>query len=108
MPSSGEGFGLAYLEAMREGKACVALRSAEEIIDDGVTGRLLDDAGPEAMGRAIAALLADESLRGRMGRAAAERVAAQFTEAHFARRFRDALGLARGARVPLGAVDVPA
>jgi phosphatidylinositol alpha-1,6-mannosyltransferase len=108
MPSSGEGFGLAYLEAMREGKACVALRSAEEIIDDGVTGRLLDDAGPEAMGPAIAALLADESLRGRMGRAAAERVAAQFTEAHFARRFRDALGLARGARVPLGAVDVPA
>jgi glycosyltransferase involved in cell wall biosynthesis len=95
---------------MREGKPCVALRSAEEIIEDGVTGRLLDDERPDAMGPAIAALLADERLRGRMGRAAAERVEAHFTEAHFARRFRDALGLAshRGSRVPLGAVDVPA
>jgi phosphatidyl-myo-inositol dimannoside synthase len=107
MPSSGEGFGLAYLEAMREGKPCVALQSAAEIIDDGVTGQLLDDASPDVVGPAIAALLADEGLRGRMGRAAAVRVAAHFTEAHFARRFRDALGLAPG-RVPLGAMDVPA
>jgi len=104
MPSAGEGFGLAYLEAMREGKPCLALRSAAEIIDDGVTGRLLDDARPELLGPAIGALLADESLRGRMGRAAAERVAADFTEARFARRFRAALGLdpGHGRRVPLG------
>jgi len=108
MPSSGEGFGLAYLEAMREAKPCVALRSAAEIIDDGVTGRLLDDASPDVVGPAIAALLADEGLRGRLGRAAAARVAAHFTEAHFARRFRDALGLERSPRMPLGAVDVPA
>ena len=110
MPSSGEGFGLAYLEAMREGKPCLALRSADEVIDDGVTGRLVDDARPESIGAAIGQLLADEGLRRQMGHAAMDRVAAQFTEAHFARRFRAALGLAPapGHTVPVGAVDVPA
>src|SRR5262249_40242864 len=43
MPSTNEGFGLTYLEAMRAGKPCVALHgAADEIVVDGETGFLLD------------------------------------------------------------------
>src|SRR5262249_19115378 len=44
MPSRDEGFGLAYLEAMRAARPCVAARgcAAEEIVADGETGSLVD------------------------------------------------------------------
>jgi phosphatidylinositol alpha-1,6-mannosyltransferase len=93
MPSSGEGFGLAYLEAMREGRPCIALRAADQIIEDGVSGLLLDDARPEPLAAALVSLFTDEALRASMGRAAAARVASSFTEEHFARRFCESLGL---------------
>jgi phosphatidylinositol alpha-1,6-mannosyltransferase len=93
MPSAGEGFGLVYLEAMREGKPCIALGAANQIIEDGVTGLLLDEARPDALANAIVRLLTDDELRARLGRAATAKFAGFFTEQHFARRFRQAMGL---------------
>src|SRR4029453_732733 len=45
MPSGRlEGFGLAFLEAMRAGKACIGgAGAAEEVIENGVTGRIVAD-----------------------------------------------------------------
>ncbi len=93
MPSSGEGFGLVYLEAMREAKPCVALRAAEEIVVDGGTGVLLDSAEPAAVADALIRLFRDPALRHRLGAAGALRLRSMFEERHFARRFTEAIGL---------------
>lgn len=94
MPSTGEGFGLAYLEAMRAGKPCIACHgAADEIIDNGVNGILVDTAATDPLTDAVVRLFTDDSLRARMGAAAAVRIVGGFTSEHFATRFRDALGL---------------
>jgi phosphatidylinositol alpha-1,6-mannosyltransferase len=93
MPSSGEGFGLAFLEAMREGKPCVALRASEEIVVDGATGLLLDSADPPALAEVVIRLFRDPALRHRLGQAGAVRARTLFEERHFARRFTNAIGL---------------
>jgi phosphatidyl-myo-inositol dimannoside synthase len=94
MPSSGEGFGLAFLEAMRESKPCVALRASEEIVVDQTTGLLLDRADPRAIAEVLIRLFRDPALRHRLGQAGALRARTLFEERHFARRFADAVGLA--------------
>jgi phosphatidylinositol alpha-1,6-mannosyltransferase len=94
MPSRGEGFGVVFLEAMRAGKACVGgVGAAAEVIEDGVTGLVVDPADPESVLKAMARLFREPETRERMGRAGAARVAARFTESHFRRRFRSILGL---------------
>jgi phosphatidylinositol alpha-1,6-mannosyltransferase len=101
MPSLNEGFGLAYLEAMRAGRPCIALHgAADEIIEDGVSGFLVDADPPDRLVDAIVTLFTDAEARERMGRAAAARVAAAFTERQFADRLRAALR--QGHRVPAG------
>ncbi len=92
MPSRDEGFGLVFLEAMRAGKACIGgIGAAAEIIEDGVTGLVVDPADPEQVLKAVLRLYREPETRERMGRAGAARVAARFTEAHFSRRFRTLL-----------------
>jgi phosphatidylinositol alpha-1,6-mannosyltransferase len=94
MPSRDEGFGLVFLEAMRAGKACIgAVGAAAEIIEDGVTGLVVDPGDPEEVFKAVVRLFREPDTRECMGQAGASRVAAQFTEAHFRRRF---LGLLEG------------
>jgi phosphatidyl-myo-inositol dimannoside synthase len=93
MPSSGEGFGLAYLEAMRDAKPCVALRVAGEIVEDGATGLLLDSTDAPVLADAMIRLFRDPAMRHRLGAAGAQRVRTMFEERHFARRFTDAIGL---------------
>ncbi len=88
MPSRDEGFGLVFLEAMRAGKACIGgIGAAAEIIEDGVTGLVVDPADPEQVLKAVLRLYREPETRERMGRAGAARVAARFTEGHFSRRF---------------------
>ena len=97
MPSTSEGFGLAYLEAMRAGRPCIALHgAADEIIEHDVSGILVDDGDCDALAGAIVRLFTDRGLCAGMGAAARSRVARAFTEEHFARRFRAALGLSTG------------
>jgi glycosyltransferase involved in cell wall biosynthesis len=89
MPSSDEGFGLVFLEAMRAGKACIgAPGSAAELIEDGVTGFVVDPDEPEQVLKAVVSLFQDSLLAARLGRAGSQRWAGEFTEEAFAARFR--------------------
>ncbi len=92
MPSRDEGFGLVFLEAMRAAKACIGgVGAAAEIIEDGVTGLVVDPADPEQALKAVLRLYREPETRERMGRAGAARVAARYSEAHFSQRFRGLL-----------------
>jgi len=94
MPSRDEGFGLVFLEAMRAGKACVGgMGAAAEVIADGVTGLVVEPDRPADVLAALLRLFREPDTRARMGRAGAVRVAREFTEAQFRRRFRALLGL---------------
>lgn len=94
MPSPLEGFGLVFLEAMRAGKACLGgLGAAEEVIEDGVTGVVVDPEKPGLVLDALLRLLRDPEARMRMGRAGGERFRANFTDVHFRRRLRGMLGI---------------
>jgi len=79
IPSRWEGFGLAAIEAMRAGVPVVASRvgGLPEVIENGVTGRLVPPDDPAAL---LAALIGDdEAVRARMGAAGRQRFFARFT-----------------------------
>lgn len=98
LPSTGEGFGLVYLEAMRAAKPCIAAPgAAQEIVVDGATGFIVDPLRPGALVDAIARLFNDPALCAAMGRAGARRVAASFAPDHFA-------AAVRGCLAPAGAI----
>jgi phosphatidylinositol alpha-1,6-mannosyltransferase len=88
MPSRGEGFGLAYLEAMSHGLPCIGSThdAAGEIVDDAVTGFLVDQADPAALADRIIRLLVDPDLRAAMGARGRARVGREFTESAFSAR----------------------
>lgn len=73
-PSAFEGFPLSLSEAMSAGLPAVGFRSCasvNELIQDGENGLLAED-GVEAFSRALETLMADQTLRVRMGNAAHE------------------------------------
>ncbi len=93
MPSSGEGFGLVYLEAMQMGKACLAAPgAAEEIVEDGVSGVIVDPADRPALVAALVRLFTDVGWRETLGMAGRRIVQARFTPAHLAARLGSSLG----------------
>ena len=81
MSSVTEGLGTALLDAMACGKAIVATRTGgiPEVVDDGVTGKLVGPRDHAAMAQAILELLNDHAGRERMGDAGRARVEASFT-----------------------------
>ena len=92
MPSRAEGFGLVFLEAMRAGKACVGgVGAAAEIIEDGVTGFVVDPDDPAEVQKAVVRLFQDPALAARLGEAGAARWKREFTEEAFAGRLRTLL-----------------
>ncbi len=77
VPSRREGYGLAAREAMAYGRPVVATRvgGLVDAIEDGVTGLLVE---PGDLGPALAALLENPELRGRLGNAARGHAVALF------------------------------
>lgn len=75
-----EPFGMVIIEAMMAGKPVVAsdVSGPKESVVDGETGRLVSPGSPEALADALAELLADASLRQRMGEAGRRRAREHF------------------------------
>ena len=71
-PSLYEGLGIALIEAMAAGCACVASSAGPipEVVRDGEDGLLVPPGEPQAIAAAVCRLLDDESLRERLGAAA--------------------------------------
>ena len=68
MPSRDEGFGLVFLEAMRAGKACIGgAGAAAEVIEDGVTGLVVDAADRQQVAKAVVRLFLEPDDAGAHG-----------------------------------------
>jgi phosphatidyl-myo-inositol dimannoside synthase len=95
MPSTNEGFGLVYLEAMRDGLACIGCSgdAAAEIIVDGVTGLLVPPGDRSALAAAVARLFLEPELTRRLGAAGRHRALRDYTLARFQTRVATALHL---------------
>jgi glycosyltransferase involved in cell wall biosynthesis len=83
--SQSEGFSISTVEAMAAGLPVVATRCGgpEEIVDDGITGILVDNGSPEAVADAIESLRINHRWRRQLGNAARTAVGRRFTiDAH--------------------------
>lgn len=91
LPSHDEPFGIVLIEAMAAARPIVATAAGgvPEIVRDGQEALLVPPRDPEAMAAAIRRLLADGELGARLGRAAEERVAAEFPLWRHAARMRE-------------------
>lgn len=78
LPSTGEGFGLVFLEAMAFRKPVIgtALGGIPDIVEDGITGILIEPSNPSSLPGALRALLSNDDLRLGMGQRAGEFVRA--------------------------------
>ena len=88
LPSSGEGFGLVFLEAMAHGKPVIggAHGGIPDVIEDGVTGLLVPHGDIARLSRALESLLADPARASEMGARGRERVQTTYTFAQFQSR----------------------
>ena len=93
LPSSGEGFGMVYLEAMSYGKPVIggAHGGAPEVIEDGVTGYLVPHGDAVHLATSIEALLLNPTVAQEMGRRGRERVERAFRFNAFAKSFKKIL-----------------
>jgi glycosyltransferase involved in cell wall biosynthesis len=100
LPSTGEGFGIVYIEAGFFGRASLAARAggAPEVVEDGVTGCLVDAGDDEAISRNVVALLSDPERLLALGRRARVRMLERFTYEQFASRLAGCLEEARSRR----------
>lgn len=81
LPSLGEGISNTILEAMATGLPVIATRVGgnAELVDDGICGRLVPPANPDALADALSAYGKDGALRARHGAAARRRIEANFS-----------------------------
>jgi len=101
---SGEGMPGVLIEAALAGVPVVATKvpGADEVVDNGVTGLLVDVGDDQGLGEATAELVADPERRQAMGDAARQRALAQFTVAAGVAEWRTVLADARLARLATG------
>lgn len=76
-----EPFGMSLIEAMSCGVPVIATRSGAmpEIVEDGVTGLIVERDNPEDLAQAILRLLGDKELRESMGQAGRRRVICRYS-----------------------------
>lgn len=93
LPSRGEGFGFVYLEAMARGKPVIggAHGGAPEVIQDGVTGYLVQHGDSVQLATSIDAILSNPELGRQMGQRGRERVEREFRFPVFAKAFKKIL-----------------
>jgi len=80
LPGRGEGFGLVYLDAMACGKPVIggAHGGAPEVIEDGVTGYLVQHGDAVQLATSIETLLANPEIGAEMGRRGKQRAENEF------------------------------
>lgn len=85
LPSTGEGFGITFLEAMHFGKPCIGANAGAipEVIEDGKTGLLVNPNDKEMLIKAIVQLLKNNNLAKTMGQAGNERLERKFSFERF-------------------------
>jgi glycosyltransferase involved in cell wall biosynthesis len=98
-PALMEGLGVSLLQAASAGLPIVAVYAGgmPEAVEDGINGLLVAPGSAEALIDAIHRLLADESLRRRMGESGREKMRREFSVEHMVlgnlRVYRDLLGI---------------
>jgi hypothetical protein len=94
-PSLGESFGNAAVEAMLAGRPLVAsdVQGLAEIVDDGRTGLLVPPGDSAALAAAIARLLDDPQLAGRLAGAGRADALDRFSAARYRRQMAEQAGL---------------
>jgi phosphatidyl-myo-inositol dimannoside synthase len=85
LPSTGEGFGLVFLEAMAFGKPIVAAAAggATDLVENEVNGLLVPAHNPEQLANALGRLIGDGAFRSTLGRRGVERVHARYSFGRF-------------------------
>lgn len=94
MPSSGEGFGLVFLEAMAFAKPVVgaACGGTTDLVEHGVNGLLVPSGDTQKLVAALVSLLGDEPFSARLGRRGAQLVREKYTFENFERELERILG----------------
>jgi glycosyltransferase involved in cell wall biosynthesis len=100
LPSMFDAWGHVFIEAMGHGLSCIGTNccAMPEIIEEGVTGRLVPRADHQSLAEALYELLGDPDRARTMGTAAHARVLERLTWAHVGRRFLDGLRIGLGIR----------
>jgi asparagine synthase (glutamine-hydrolysing) len=85
LPSTKEGFGIVYLEAMSRGKAVIAttIGGQTDIISDSVDGFLIEPGDAEMLAARLAVLTVNDTIRMRMGNAAQEKTRTDYSFSKF-------------------------
>lgn len=97
MPSSGEGFGIVFLEAMSNAKACIGALGCgtNDVIDHERTGFLLNQEVSE-IEKAIQNLISDSALRKSMGREGLNKLNQEFSFNQFSELINQRLSICVG------------
>lgn len=93
LPSTKEGLGIVYLEAMQFAKPCIGVTAgaAKEVIAHEETGILINADDPVQLPEAINRLFDEPALMQRMGAAGRERLLNRFSPERFGERVREIL-----------------
>lgn len=93
MPSTGEGFGIVFLEAWKHGLPVVAGNrdASREVVEDGVTGLCVDPESPAEIARAVVRLLADPDFAARLGTQGYRTLLERYTHEKFRDNLREIL-----------------